>query len=446
MGNKIRMVCTAAALAPLALLAACGSSGSSGSSSSPSAAAAASGSASSSTGVSLTETGSTLMFPLFGAWQTAYNTKVTTVTITTAGTGSGTGIADAGTGTVTMGASDAYLSSADMTQYPGLVNIPLTVAALMVNYNLPGIKTPLKLSGTVLAKIYAGKIKTWNDSAIKALNPGVTLPSLKITTLHRADSSGSTFLFTSYLNAQDPADWPAADVNTTVSWPSGPAQDAETGSGGMVTGCQGIKGCIAYIGISYLAKTTAAKLGTASLANKAGKYRAADRQDYRHRAGQLLRQDAGERVPVADQHVGGQGLPDHQLRVRGREEGPVERINGLGAEGLPQVDGHHRQFFNVPGAGRLRAAAVEREDHRREPDRIDQRLILWRPRHRQPSRAGGRARCPPPARRRAPQQPPQRRPDPLDWPRRRGHPAVPAGIPAGHAVRRGRPGDQVQQL
>jgi phosphate transport system substrate-binding protein len=142
----------------------------------------------------------------------------------------------------------------------------------MVNYNLPGVKTPLKLNGTVLAQIYTGKIKTWNDPAIAKLNPGVTLPSMKITTLHRADSSGSTFLFTSYLNAQDPAAWPATNVNTTITWPSAPAQDAETGSGGMVTGCQGIKGCIAYIGISYLAKTTAAGLGSASLANKAGKY------------------------------------------------------------------------------------------------------------------------------------------------------------------------------
>jgi phosphate transport system substrate-binding protein len=269
--NKIRMACTAAALVPLALLAACGSSGgSSTTAATPSSSPAAS--ASSSTGVSLTETGSTLMFPLFGAWQTAYNTTVTTVTITTAGTGSGTGIADAGTGTTTIGASDAYLSAADMTQYPTLENIPLTVAALMVNYNLPGVKTPLKLNGTVLAQIYTGKIKTWNDPAIAKLNPGVTLPSLKITALHRADSSGSTFLFTSYLNAQDPAAWPAADVNTTVSWPAGAKQAAETGSGGMVTGCQGIKGCIAYIGISYLAKTTAAGLGSASLANKAGKF------------------------------------------------------------------------------------------------------------------------------------------------------------------------------
>jgi ABC-type phosphate transport system substrate-binding protein len=157
---------------------------SSGSSSSPSA-------SSSPDGVSLTETGSTLVFPLFGAWQTAYNTDVTDVTITGSGTGSGTGIADAATGTVTMGASDAYLSSSDISQYPGLINIPVAVASLMVNYNVPGIKKPLNLSGKVLAGMYTGKIKTWNDPAIKALNPGQNLPAMKITTLHRAESSRS---------------------------------------------------------------------------------------------------------------------------------------------------------------------------------------------------------------------------------------------------------------
>jgi phosphate transport system substrate-binding protein len=142
----------------------------------------------------------------------------------------------------------------------------------MVNYNVPGISKPLDLNGTVLAQIYTGKITTWNNAAIAKLNPGVSLPSMKIVTLHRADSSGSTFLFTSYLNAQDPSAWPSSNVNTTITWPSTPGALAETGSGGMVTGCGTTKGCIAYIGISYLAKTQAAKLGTASLANGAGKF------------------------------------------------------------------------------------------------------------------------------------------------------------------------------
>jgi phosphate transport system substrate-binding protein len=264
--KTIRLVCTAAALVPLTVLAAaCGSSAPSKPSSTPTPAANASGK-------TISETGSTLLFPLFGAWQSAYASVDTSVTITSGATGSGTGITDAAEGLVNIGASDAYLSSSDMSTYPGLLNIPLTVAAVMVNYNLPGVKAPLNLNGTVLADIYTGKITSWNNSAIAALNPGVTLPSTKIVTLHRADGSGSTFLFTSYLNATDPSVWPSSDVGTTITWPTVPGQLAETGSGGMVSGCGSTTGCIAYIGISYLAKTTPLGLGEASLANKAGKY------------------------------------------------------------------------------------------------------------------------------------------------------------------------------
>jgi phosphate transport system substrate-binding protein len=258
--NRIRLIAAVAVLVPLTVLAAaCTSSTTSGHKAPTS-------------GNTITETGSTLLFPLFGAWQSAYNTVNPHVHIYSAGTGSGVGIASAATGTATIGGSDAYLSSADTAKYPGLLNIPLTVASLMVNYNLPGVSAPLKLNGTVLAKIYSGKITHWNDKAIAALNPGVSLPNLAITTLHRADSSGSTFLFTSYMNSQAPSVWPSSNVGTTVTWPSTPKSLAGTGSGAMVTGCASVKGCIAYIGISYQSKTTAAGLGTASLLNKGGNY------------------------------------------------------------------------------------------------------------------------------------------------------------------------------
>jgi phosphate transport system substrate-binding protein len=264
--KRIRLVCIAAALVPLTLLAAaCGSS-----SSTPPKTTATTPPANAN-GKSISETGSTLLFPLFGTWQTAYSTANPSVTITSGATGSGTGIADASEGLVNIGASDAYLSAADLAKYPGLLNIPLAVASVMVNYNLPGVSS-LNLNGTVLAQIYTGKITMWNDSAIAALNPGVSLPAMKIVTLHRADSSGSTFLFTSYLSAQDPSAWPSTNVGTTITWPSAPGALAETGSGGMVAGCGSTKGCIAYIGISYLAKTTAAGLGAAAVANKAGKF------------------------------------------------------------------------------------------------------------------------------------------------------------------------------
>jgi phosphate transport system substrate-binding protein len=266
--KRIRLVCTAAALVPLTLLAAACSSSSS---SAPAASKSSPAVASNATGKSISETGSTLLFPLFGTWQTAYSTADPSVTITSGATGSGTGIADASEGLVNIGASDAYLSASDLEKYPGLLNIPLAVASVDVYYNLKGVKS-LNLNGTVLAQIYTGKITTWNDPAIAKLNPGVNLPSTKIVTLHRADSSGSTFLFTSYLSAQDPSGWPSSNVGTTITWPSAPGALAETGSGGMVTGCGGANGCIAYIGISYQAKATAAGLASAALANKAGKF------------------------------------------------------------------------------------------------------------------------------------------------------------------------------
>ncbi len=266
MAKNFRLVFTAAALVPLTVLAAaCGSSTPSSSKSSPPTSSAA-------TSGKITETGSTLLFPLFGYWQSGYKSVAPKVSMTLGATGSGTGIADAASGLVNIGASDAYLSASDMAQYPGLDDIPLTVAALMVNYHVPGVTKPLNLNGTVLAEIYTGKITSWNDAAIKALNPGVSLPNLPIVTLRRADSSGSTFLFTSYLNSQDPSAWPSTDIGTTITWPKVAGQLAETGSGGMVTGCKATSGCIAYIGISYLAKTSAAGLGEAALANKAGKF------------------------------------------------------------------------------------------------------------------------------------------------------------------------------
>ncbi len=265
MAKRIRLVCTAAALVPLTLLAAACSSSTS---TTPPKAAPPAANAS---GKSISETGSTLLFPLFGDWQTAYSTANPSVTITSGATGSGTGIADASEGLVNIGASDAYLSASDLIKYPGLLNIPLTVAALTVTYNVPGVKS-LNLNGPVLADIYTGKITTWNASAIAALNPGVTLPSTTIVTLHRADSSGSTFLFTSYMNAQDPSLWPSSNVGTTITWPTVPGALAETGSGGMVSGCGSTPGCIAYIGVSYESKITAAGLTWAALENKAGKY------------------------------------------------------------------------------------------------------------------------------------------------------------------------------
>jgi phosphate transport system substrate-binding protein len=277
--RRIRLAYTAAALIPMALTAAaCSSSTPSSTTSStttPTASAAAAASpsipAAPSSGT-LTETGSSVMFPLVSEWQKGYTAAYPGIKISTASTNSGTGITDAGQGLVNIGTADAHLSATQTVQYSSLENIPMGVDAIEVVYNLTGLTAPLNLNGNVLAQIYDGKITTWNDSAIAKLNPGVKLPSTKIVTIHRADSSGSTVLFAQYLNAQDPTDWPSTLISSTPTWPSVPGSLAETGSGAMVSGAGSTPGSIAYVGVSYASKIEKAKLSEAALANGAGKF------------------------------------------------------------------------------------------------------------------------------------------------------------------------------
>jgi len=226
--------------------------------------------------VSLSETGSSLLYPLFGAWAVGVKKQWPNLSVTTASTGSGAGISGAESGTVDIGASDAYLPAATVASTPGLEDIPLAISAQQVDYNVPGIpaSTHLKLTGAVLADIYSGKITKWNDSAIAALNPGAPLPSTTIVPLHRSDSSGDTFLFSTYLNSSDPSGWVAAagGESPSITFPAISSAVAETGNSGMLQGCKQTSGCVAYIGISYLTQAIAAGLGEAQLQNKSGNF------------------------------------------------------------------------------------------------------------------------------------------------------------------------------
>ena len=145
----------------------------------------------------------------------------------------------------------------------------------MVNYNVAGLgaNVHLKLSGKLLSAIYEGKVTTWDAPQIRALNPGVRLPSEKIVALHRADSSGDTFLFSTYLSAADPNGWgKSISYGTSIAFPAIPASLGETGKGGMVRGCQKTPGCVAYVGISYQPQTQRDHLGMAALGNHSGNY------------------------------------------------------------------------------------------------------------------------------------------------------------------------------
>jgi len=263
----------AAALGAVLGLAAC-TGGAASTPSSPAASGPALPTTPASAAQRLSETGSSLMAPLFAVWGPAYHTQFSQVNISTASSSSGTGITSAAAGTTDMGASDAYLSPADVTKYTNLVNIPLAVAALVVIYHVPGVSPAehLKLNGTVLARIFAGQVTTWNDPAIKNLNPGVTLPGTAIVLVHRADTSGSTFLFTSYLNAQDPAGWSSSLIGTTVAWPQQPGEKGATGSSGVIGDVHDTPGAIGYVGVSYLSTVTKDGEGEVALGNSAGNY------------------------------------------------------------------------------------------------------------------------------------------------------------------------------
>lgn len=225
--------------------------------------------------VTLNETGSSLMYPLFNTqWISAYKNVDANTTLTAASTGSGTGIAQAIAGTVQIGASDAYLSDGQMAANSSMLNIPVAVSAQQIMYNLPGLGKDqhVSLSGDVLAKIYMGKITKWNDPAITALNKGVTLPNQTITPIHRSDGSGDTFLFSQFLTATN-QDWAnTLKYSTTISWPSVQGAIGMKGNDGVVSKLSDTPYSIGYVGISWLDRATAKGLGYASLQNKAGKF------------------------------------------------------------------------------------------------------------------------------------------------------------------------------
>ena len=261
----------AAALAAAVVLAACGNS------------AASTGGGAGSVGApartppgTIVETGSTLLYPLMSKWAAAYQQQHTGIKVTSAATGSGAGLAAATSGTADIGASDAYLASGDLVKNATLLNIPLAVAAQQVNYNLPGIPlgTHVKLNGTVLAGMFDGTITRWNDPAIQNLNPGRALPDLTVVPVHRSDSSGDTFLFTSYLSTQDQTQTWNNDIGygTTVSWPAAPGAVVGAHTAGELSACKAHPGCVAYNGISYLNQARGDGLGDAMLANAVGNY------------------------------------------------------------------------------------------------------------------------------------------------------------------------------
>jgi len=221
--------------------------------------------------VTINESGSSLLYPFLQELVTPLSAAYPNITLAPAAGGSGKGISDAIAGTSQLGGSDAYLSNGQLQANPGLMNIPVVVSAQAVNYNLSGVAN-LKLSGDVLAQIYQGKITKWNDPAIAALNTGTTLPATTIVPVRRVDSSGDTFIFTSFLSATNAAWKSGPAFGTTVTWPAAAGELTASGNPGMVQTCKATPGCVAYVGVSAEASAQTAGLGEAQLQNHDGSF------------------------------------------------------------------------------------------------------------------------------------------------------------------------------
>jgi phosphate transport system substrate-binding protein len=218
-------------------------------------------SSSSTSKASLTETGSSLLYPLFTRWAANYSAA----TISAASTGSGTGQSDAELGLVNIGASDAYLANASATN---LINTPVAISAQLIYYNLPGITAHLNLNGTILGMIYNGNITNWNDPLILAAqSPSVQtqLNGLSSETIHpikRSDSSGDTFLFTSLCYMSWTA-WPFGFSTSALTGDTIPT--GATGNSGVVTALHTTTNSIGYVGISYEASANGDGLSYAAV-------------------------------------------------------------------------------------------------------------------------------------------------------------------------------------
>ena len=191
--------------------------------------------------------GASFIFPLVSKWSADYN-AATGAKINYQSIGSGGGIAQIKAGTVDFGTSDKPLSSEELAQ-AGLAQFPSAIGGVVPVVNIEGLEPgKLRLSGTLLADIFLGKIKTWNDPAIVAANPGVTLPDGKITLVHRSDGSGTTFNFTNYLSKVS-ADWKGkGGEGTSVQWPDGVGGK---GNEGVASYVKQIKGSIGYVELAY---------------------------------------------------------------------------------------------------------------------------------------------------------------------------------------------------
>lgn len=212
----------------------------------------------------LSGAGATFPYPLYSKWIDVYG-REKGVRINYQSIGSGAGQKQVFAGTVDFGGSDAPLNDEQLKEHPDIVHIPTALGAVVVTYNLPG-NPELKLTPDLVADIFLGKIKKWNDPRLAAANPGVKLPDTSLTVVHRSDGSGTTFVFTDYLSAVS-GEWKdKAGKGTAVKWPAG---IGGKGNEGVSAAVRQTPGAVGYVELTYAEKN---RMPHAAIRNREGEF------------------------------------------------------------------------------------------------------------------------------------------------------------------------------
>ena len=210
--------------------------------------------------------GATFPNPIYSKWFSDYTTLHPDVRINYQSIGSGGGIRQLVAQTVFFGASDTPMTDEQLKSAPGpVLHFPTVLGAVVPVYNLPGV-AGLKFTGPLLADIYLGKIKKWNDPAIAKINPGTSLPSTEIVVAHRSDGSGTTFIFVDYLSKVSSAFKTKVGANASVNWPVGVGGKGNEGVAGVVSQTPG---AIGYVELIYALQN---KISFGSVQNAAGEF------------------------------------------------------------------------------------------------------------------------------------------------------------------------------
>src|ERR1051325_7512189 len=218
-------------------------------------------------GVRLQGAGATFPNPLYQKWLSEYGKAHADIKIDNQSIGSGGGIKQIKEQTVDFGASDAPMKDEDLKSAPGeLLHIPTVLGAVVITYNLEGVAQPLRFSPDVIADIFLGKLKRWDDERIKKENPGVNLPAADITVVHRSDGSGTSAVFTDYLSKVSPEWKEKIGAGTSPSWPTGQGGKGNEGVTGMT---KQQPTSLGYVELAYAVQN---KLPVALVKNASGNF------------------------------------------------------------------------------------------------------------------------------------------------------------------------------